>query len=189
MNAVDATTMIGKSVKIYGELSGSEDLVMDGEVQGTIKLPGGRLTIGPQARVRGDIAAKDVVVFGRLDGDIRATGRVDLRASALMQGNIYAASFSMEENAALRGDVDPSRAGEPMPERPAVAPLAVVSRPSAPASYSPADGFGASLPRSSTQLPAALAAVAAARTGVTETVAAGSADKGQSTPLFAETEA
>ena len=71
--------MIGKSVKIVGDLSGSEDLVMDGELQGTIRLPGARLTIGPAARVRGDITAKDIVVFGRLDGDIRAVGRVELR--------------------------------------------------------------------------------------------------------------
>jgi len=119
MNTVENATMIGKSVKIHGELSGSEDLVMDGELHGTIKLPGNRLTIGPAARVRGDIAAKDVVVFGRIDGDIRATGRVDVRASALMQGNIYAGSLSIEENAAFRGQVDPARAQEPMPERPA----------------------------------------------------------------------
>jgi cytoskeletal protein CcmA (bactofilin family) len=114
-------------VKIYGELSGSEDLMMDGELEGTIQLPGGRLTIGPQARVRGDVAAKEVIVFGRLDGDIRATGRVDLRATALVQGNIYAASFAVEENAVFRGDVDPSRAGEAMPERAAARPGATES--------------------------------------------------------------
>src|ERR1700733_14785036 len=99
MNASEGATMIGKSVKIVGDLSGSEDLVMDGELQGTIRLPGARLTIGPAARVRGDIAAKDVVVFGRVEGDIRGTGRVELRASALMQGNVYAASLSIEEHA------------------------------------------------------------------------------------------
>jgi cytoskeletal protein CcmA (bactofilin family) len=117
MNAVEGTTMIGKSVKIVGDLSGSEDLTMDGELQGTIRLPGARLTIGPAARVRGDIAAKEVVVFGLIDGDIRATGRVDLRASAVVQGNIYAGLLSIEENAAFRGQIDPSRAQEPIPER------------------------------------------------------------------------
>ncbi|HZL28359.1 MAG TPA: polymer-forming cytoskeletal protein [Acidobacteriaceae bacterium] len=117
MTAVENATIIGKSVKIHGELSGSEDLIMDGELHGTIKLPGARLTIGPAARVHGDIAAKDVVIFGQLDGDVRATGRVELRASALMQGNIYAGSLSIEENAVFRGQADPTRAQEPMPER------------------------------------------------------------------------
>jgi cytoskeletal protein CcmA (bactofilin family) len=117
MNAVEGATMIGKSVKIIGDLSGSEDLTLDGELQGTIRLTGARLTIGPAARVRGDIAAKDVVIFGLLDGDLRVTGRVDLRASAIVQGNIYAGTLSIEENAAFRGQIDPSRSQEPLPER------------------------------------------------------------------------
>jgi cytoskeletal protein CcmA (bactofilin family) len=129
MNASEGATMIGKSVKIVGDLSGSEDLVMDGELQGTIRLPGARLTIGPAARVRGDIAAKDIVVFGRLEGDIRAIGRVELRASALVQGNIYAGTLSIEDDAAFRGQVDPTRAGEAIPERSAAA-----VRPSTPVS-------------------------------------------------------
>jgi cytoskeletal protein CcmA (bactofilin family) len=107
--------MIGKSVRIMGDLSGSEDLMVDGELQGTIRLPGARLTIGATARVRGNIAAKDVVIFGLLDGDIWATGHVDLRASAMVQGNMYAGTFSIEENAAFRGQVDPARAQESMP--------------------------------------------------------------------------
>jgi len=117
MNAGDGTTVIGKAVKIVGELSGSEDLVMDGELEGTIRLPNSRLTIGPSARIRGDVAAKDVVIQGRIEGDIRATGRAELRATALVLGNIYASTFSIEENAAFRGQVDPTRAQEPLPER------------------------------------------------------------------------
>jgi cytoskeletal protein CcmA (bactofilin family) len=173
MSAGDGTTRIGKSVKIVGELSGSEDLTMDGELQGTIRLPGARLTIGPDARVRGDIAGKDVVIFGRLEGDIRAVGRVELRASAAMQGSIYAGSLSIEENATFCGQVDPSRAGEPLPERVVV--------PSRPASYLPSDGPGISIARGTTQHPAALAAVAAAH--------GNSNDAAQSAVLFAETEA
>jgi cytoskeletal protein CcmA (bactofilin family) len=135
MNTVESTTMIGKSVKIHGELSGSEDLIMDGELHGTIRLPGARLTIGSAARVHGDIAAKDVVIFGRLDGDVRATGRVELRASAMVQGNIYAGTLSIEENAAIRGQIDPTRAQEPIPERAAV--LAARNNPVEPAAAEP----------------------------------------------------
>jgi cytoskeletal protein CcmA (bactofilin family) len=184
MNAGEGTTMIGKSVKIVGDLSGSEDLVMDGELHGTIRLPGARLTIGPAARVRGDISAKDIVVFGRLDGDIRAVGRVELRASALVQGNIFAGSLSMEENAAFRGQVDPSRAGEPIPERPAAA-----SQPSAPASNVPAEGPSVSIARSPAQLPAAVAAAAAPLTAAIEPAHGDNKDAGKAAPLFAEAEA
>ena len=165
--------MIGKSVKIVGDLSGSEDLVMDGELQGTIRLPGARLTIGSAARVRGDIAAKDVVVFGRLDGDIRALGRVELRASALVQGNIFAGTLSIEDNAAFRGQVDPSRAGEAIPERPAAA-----SRPSTAVSSVPAAGSGTAIARGPTQPPAAA-----------EPARSDDKDAGQAAPLFAGTEA
>src|ERR1700744_6625021 len=115
MTTVENATMIGKSVKIDGELSGSEDLIMDGELHGTIRLPGARLTIGPAARVHGDIAAKDVVVFGRVDGDVRATGRLELRARALMQGNLYAVSLSIEENATFHGMGEQSRVQETIP--------------------------------------------------------------------------
>ncbi len=128
MNAAENTAMIGKSVKIVGDISGNEDLVMDGDLQGTIRLPGARLTIGPAARVRGDVFAKDVVVFGQLDGDIHAPGRVELRATARLLGNIFASSLMIEENAAFRGRVDPSRAQEPAPERS----TGVVARPANP---------------------------------------------------------
>ena len=174
MNAGEGTAMIGKSVKIVGDLSGSEDLVMDGELQGTIRLPGARLTIGSAARVRGDIAAKDVVVFGRLEGDIRAVGRVELRASAVVQGSIFAGSLSIEDNATFRGQVDPTRAGEAIPERAAV-PLSPVR----------AESPSTSNARGSTQPPAAAATVTAA----TEPARGDGKDAGQSAPLFAETKA
>ena len=117
MNTGEGTANIGTSVKIVGDLSGSEDLVMDGELQGTIRISGARLTIGPGARIRGDIAGKEIVIFGQVEGDIRATGRADLRASATVQGNIFAGTLSIEESAVFRGKVDPGRAQEPIPER------------------------------------------------------------------------
>lgn len=147
MNAAEGTTIIGKSVKITGDLSGSEDLIMDGELQGTIQLPGARLTIGAAARCRASILAQDVVVYGRLEGDIRAKGRVELRSAALVQGNIYAGTISIEDGAAFRGKIDPSRSGEPLPEPVATAP--VTTMPLRPGSH----------------LPAALAAVAARPAG------------------------
>jgi len=117
MNAAEGTTLIGKSVKIVGELSGSDDLVMEGEITGTIRLPGGRLVIGRDGRVRGNVVAKEVVVLGRLEGDIRATGRAELRSSSVVLGNVFAASLMMEEDAVCRGQIDPTRAQEPLPEK------------------------------------------------------------------------
>ncbi len=90
MKQAEDSTVIGKSVSIRGELSGSEDLYLDGEIQGTVSLPGNRLTIGPNARVLADVHVRDVIVFGRLEGNIHASGRVELRQSAVMQGDITA---------------------------------------------------------------------------------------------------
>lgn len=174
MTTVENATMIGKSVKIHGELSGSEDLIMDGELHGTIKLPGARLTIGPAARVYGDIAAKDVVIFGRVDGDIRATGRAELRASALMQGNVYAASLSIEENATVQGQMDPTRAQEPMPERSAA--------------IAPAPAKPVRAPATSARQ-AAPAAAAVARNSPAESTSVEPENGTPSAPLFAETKA
>lgn len=97
---------IGKSVQIYGELKGSEDLVVDGTIEGTITLSGSRLTIGPNAHVQANVSARDVVILGTLTGDINASGRVELRAGANLKGDIHAARLSIEENAVLSGKVD-----------------------------------------------------------------------------------
>lgn len=97
---------IGKSVQIYGELKGSEDLVVDGTIEGTITLSGSRLTIGPNAHVQANVSARDVVILGTLTGDIIASGRVELRAGANLKGDIHAARLSIEENAIFSGKVD-----------------------------------------------------------------------------------
>jgi cytoskeletal protein CcmA (bactofilin family) len=101
-----APASIGKSVQIRGEVKGSEDLLVDGVVEGTITLTESRLTIGPNARVQANVSARDVVVIGSLDGDIDATGRVELRAGANLKGDIHAARLSIEENALFSGKVD-----------------------------------------------------------------------------------
>jgi len=97
---------IGKSVVVKGELSGSEDLVLDGEVEGSITLRGQTLTIGPNGRVRANIEARNVIVHGKVDGDIHATERVDLRKSASLAGNISTARISIEDGAFFKGGID-----------------------------------------------------------------------------------
>ncbi len=97
---------IGKSVQVRGEVRGSEDLVVEGFVEGTITLSESRLTIGAHAKVQADVAARDVIVIGQLNGNITASGRVELRSGAALTGNIQASRLSIEENASFSGKVD-----------------------------------------------------------------------------------
>jgi cytoskeletal protein CcmA (bactofilin family) len=97
---------IGKSVVIKGELSGSEDLFLDGLVEGTIALKGNSLTVGPNGQVKASIDAKGVVVQGKLEGNIQATDRVELRKSASVTGDIATQRISIEEGAFLKGKVE-----------------------------------------------------------------------------------
>ena len=100
---------IGKSVVIKGELSGSEDLYLDGKVEGSISLKGNSLTVGPNGQVKASIEAKGVVVQGKLDGNIQASDRVDLRKSAVVNGDIATQRISIEEGAFLKGKVEIQR--------------------------------------------------------------------------------
>jgi cytoskeletal protein CcmA (bactofilin family) len=100
---------IGKSVVIKGELSGSEDLYIDGTVEGTIQLHGNNLVIGPNGQVHADVSTKVVVIQGKLEGNIRATERVELRKSAVIVGDIVTQRIAMEEGAYVKGKVEIQR--------------------------------------------------------------------------------
>jgi cytoskeletal protein CcmA (bactofilin family) len=97
---------IGKSVVIKGELSGSEDLYIDGRVEGTISLKGNSLTVGPNGQVKASIESKAIVVQGKLEGNVQASDRVELRKSAVVTGDISTQRISIEEGAYLKGKVD-----------------------------------------------------------------------------------
>ncbi len=97
---------IGKSVVIRGEVKGSEDLIVDGRVEGTVTLIESRLTIGPTASVAADLTAKDVLILGQVQGNIVATGRVELRAGSVVEGDVRALRLAVEDNAVFRGKVD-----------------------------------------------------------------------------------
>ncbi len=111
--SVDIAT-IGKSVVVKGELSGSEDLYLDGEVEGSISLRGQSLTVGPNGRVRANIEARNVIVHGRIDGNIQASDRVELRKSASLLGDISTARVAIEDGAFFKGSIDIQKA-EPAP--------------------------------------------------------------------------
>jgi cytoskeletal protein CcmA (bactofilin family) len=97
---------IGKSVFIKGELSGSEDLYVDGNVEGKIELRDYRLTVGPNGKVKADVIAKSVVVQGKLEGSVNASDRVELLKSAVVTGDVTTQRIAIEEGAFLKGKVD-----------------------------------------------------------------------------------
>ncbi len=97
---------IGKTVVIRGEVKGNEDLIIDGLVEGTVSLSENRLTIGPNANVKADLAARDVLIMGHVQGNIVATGRVELRAGCAVEGDVRASRLAVEDNAVFRGKVD-----------------------------------------------------------------------------------
>ncbi len=100
---------IGKSVVIKGELSGSEDLYVDGNVEGKIELRNNSLTVGPNGNIKADVTAKSVVIQGKLDGAVNAYERVELRKSAVVTGDLTTQRIAMEEGAFLKGKVEIQR--------------------------------------------------------------------------------
>jgi len=97
---------IGKSVVVKGELSGSEDLYIDGQVEGSIDLRNSNLTVGPNGNVKANISAKAIVIQGKVDGSLTASDRLDLRKSAIVTGDLTTQRISIEEGAYLKGKID-----------------------------------------------------------------------------------
>ncbi|HTR65874.1 MAG TPA: polymer-forming cytoskeletal protein [Terriglobales bacterium] len=102
---------IGKSVIIKGELSGSEDLYVDGQVEGKIQLNENNLTIGPNGQVHAEVTAKGVVVQGKLEGSVHASERAELKKSAIAIGDFTTQRMAIEEGAYFKGKVDMQREG------------------------------------------------------------------------------
>jgi cytoskeletal protein CcmA (bactofilin family) len=108
---------IGKSVVIKGELSGSEDLTIEGQVEGKIELRQNVLTIGPNARIKAQVFAKTVVIQGEVHGNVTASERVEIRDSGSVDGDLSAPRVAISDGAHFRGSIDMQRgqtaAGKP----------------------------------------------------------------------------
>jgi cytoskeletal protein CcmA (bactofilin family) len=102
---------IGKSVVIKGELSGSEDLTIEGHVEGRIDLKDNILTIGPNGKIKAEVFAKSVVVLGEVTGNVTASEKVDIRDNGSVDGDIASPRVAIAEGAHFRGSVDMQRAG------------------------------------------------------------------------------
>jgi cytoskeletal protein CcmA (bactofilin family) len=104
---------IGKSVVIKGELNGSEDLTIEGHVEGKIELREHVLTIGPNGKIKAEVFAKSVVVLGQVTGNITASEKVDIRDNGSVEGDIIGPRVAIAEGAHFRGSVDMQGAGKP----------------------------------------------------------------------------
>ena len=122
---------IGKSVIIHGELSGSEDLTIEGSVDGRIELKDHILTIGPNGRIKAQIFAKGVVVLGQVFGNVTASEKVDIRDNGSVEGDILAPRIAIAEGANFRGSVDMQKKVELPWTAPPASPL-VSAAPAAP---------------------------------------------------------
>jgi cytoskeletal protein CcmA (bactofilin family) len=117
-----ATVNIGKSVIIKGELTGSEDLTIEGHVEGKIELRQNVLTIGPNGKIKAQVFAKSVIILGEVTGNVTATEKVDLRDNGSVDGDIAAPRVAIAEGAHFRGSIDMQRTGgKPGETKPAAA--------------------------------------------------------------------
>jgi cytoskeletal protein CcmA (bactofilin family) len=112
------TVNIGKSVVIKGELSGSEDLTIEGQVEGKIELRQNLLTIGSNARIKAQVFAKTVVVEGHVHGNISAGERIDIRDKGQVEGNLAAPRVAIADGALFRGSIDMQAGGARPAETP-----------------------------------------------------------------------
>ncbi|HEV2647436.1 MAG TPA: polymer-forming cytoskeletal protein [Acidobacteriaceae bacterium] len=103
---------IGKSLIVKGEVSGSESLYIDGKVEGAINLPGNRVTVGRNGQVAANITAREVVVLGKVRGNIQASDRVDIRSEGSLTGDVAAARISIEDGAFFKGGIDIRKPGD-----------------------------------------------------------------------------
>jgi cytoskeletal protein CcmA (bactofilin family) len=122
---------IGKSVVIKGELNGSEDLTIEGHVEGTIQLRDHVLTIGPNGRIKAQVFAKAVIVLGEVTGNVTASEKVDIRDNGSVDGDIVSPRVAIAEGAHFRGSVDMQRKGDGKAQPAAAAKPAAQPQPSA----------------------------------------------------------
>jgi len=138
----DTNSRLGKSLSFQGELKGTEDVYIDGEFAGTIELGGHSLTVGPEGRVRADIRAREIVIEGNVQGNLRAADRLRISKTGNVTGDLVAARIVIEDGAYFKGSIDISK--------PEVSKVAAPPRPPAVAAAAPTAPAAPSAPRQQT---------------------------------------
>lgn len=104
--SVAPTAVIGAKIRFKGELVGEEDLLIEGNIEGSINLRGNSLIIGKQGVVKANVIAKDIVVEGKVEGDVYGEERISIRTSSDMQGNLIAERVTLDDGAKFKGSID-----------------------------------------------------------------------------------
>jgi cytoskeletal protein CcmA (bactofilin family) len=103
---------LGSSLCVKGDISGTEDLLIDGSIEGLIQLFERKLTVGTTARLTADINARDVVVYGYVKGNVHATGKIEIKKGGSVNGNLTTAQILIEDGADFRGSIEIDRGAE-----------------------------------------------------------------------------
>ena len=107
-----ATARLGASLHVKGEITGSEDLLVDGSVEGLIQLDERKLTVGATAKLTADIIAREVVVFGSVKGNLRAKDRIEIKKDGSVNGDLTTARIMIEDGAYFKGSIEIDKSGE-----------------------------------------------------------------------------
>ena len=106
MTADRGTARLGSTLRVKGEISGDEDLLIDGSVEGLVQLDERRLTIGATAKVTADIIAREVVVYGAVKGNLRAKDRIEIKKDGSVNGDLTTARIMIEDGAYFKGSIE-----------------------------------------------------------------------------------
>ena len=107
-----ALARVGPSLHIKGEISGNEDLELHGTVEGTVTLDERKLTVGPTAKVSADLAAREIVIYGSVKGNLRARDRIEIKKDGSVVGDLSTARIMIEDGAYFKGSIEITREGE-----------------------------------------------------------------------------
>jgi cytoskeletal protein CcmA (bactofilin family) len=115
--SASGSATIGKAVMVKGQIFSREDLLIDGEIEGTVEAHDHRVTVGPNGRVQAGVKAREIVVLGSIHGNVEATDKIDIRKDARLVGDIKTARIVIEDGAYFKGSIDITKA-EPKPQKP-----------------------------------------------------------------------
>lgn len=111
-SSTSGTARLGASLHVKGEITGNEDLLIDGSVEGLVHLEERKLTIGSSAKLTADIIAREVVVYGNVKGNLRARDRIEIKKDGSVVGDLTTARIMIEDGAYFKGSIEIDKAGE-----------------------------------------------------------------------------
>ena len=115
-NAANADSLFGAGITVHGEISGTSDLYIEGNAQGKIRLPGSKITVGPRGKVQSDIEAREIIIEGTVQGNLKADESVLLGASSRVQGGVLSPRITIADGASFRGKVEMTRGAKTAPQ-------------------------------------------------------------------------